>query len=164
MHIVSLAAPVALLLAASLTAQQPQNTAPQQAQANTNQPERTVVAVEKMERSPAAQPSAPAALVAVRDAVTGELRAPTAAERARLQLSTDPLNRSDAGLEKVFYSDGTVGVRLDGRFQTASVVRRPANAAAQETVDEEFSCTHSAPALTQLIAAPTSAATEQEER
>ena len=71
--------------------------------------------------SPTATPQ-PSALVAVRDAETGQLRAPTAEERSSMQLLGEAHSRSDVGLEETHYDDGTVGVRLGGRFQSALVL------------------------------------------
>lgn len=72
--------------------------------------------------------TAPAAsgLVVVRDAETGELRAPTAEEWQALATSFDPLNRSDAGLVERHYPDGRVSVLLEGRFQSMTLFRRDA--------------------------------------
>lgn len=66
-------------------------------------------------------------LVMVRDAETGELRAPTAEEAAAMELGLDPLSHSDAGLTPIFRDHGGVSVVLDGRFQSTSVLQRDAD-------------------------------------
>ncbi|MEM1177821.1 MAG: hypothetical protein AAGM22_05725 [Acidobacteriota bacterium] len=88
------------------------------------------------------------ALVKVRDAETGDMRAPTPEEMARLQSTMDPLNRSDAGLVERHYPDGTIGVRLDGRFQSMSVVNRN-----PETGEITPTCTTSAHVVSHKLAA-----------
>ncbi|MEM8993666.1 MAG: hypothetical protein AAGF23_02615 [Acidobacteriota bacterium] len=86
-------------------------------------------------------------LVAVRDAETGELRAPTPEEMQGLQSTVDPLMRSDAGLVERHYPDGTIGVRLEGRFQSMAVVHRDA-----ETGEVTPTCSHSATVVTRKLA------------
>ncbi len=77
-------------------------------------------------------------MVVVRDAETGQLRAPNAAEWSRMAESVDPLYRTDIGLEELHYEDGTVGVRLGDRYQTMMLTRRSAEGALAPA------CTHSA--------------------
>lgn len=77
-------------------------------------------------------------LVMVRDAETGEMRAPTAAEWSKLAVSVDPLFRSDIGLEEMYFEDGTVGVRLGDRFQSMMLTQRSADG------QHEPTCTHDA--------------------
>lgn len=77
-------------------------------------------------------------MVVVRDAETGQLRAPSAAEWTRMAESVDPLYRTDIGLEELHYEDGTVGVRLGDRYQTMMLTRRSAEGALAPA------CTHSA--------------------
>ena len=92
---------------------------------------------------------APAAsgLMVVRDAETGELRAPTAAEWENMAASFDPLNRSDAGLVERHYPDGRVSVVLQGRVQSMALIHRDA-----VTGENEPSCTHSLEAAGQALA------------
>jgi hypothetical protein len=85
-------------------------------------------------------------LVQVRDAETGEMRAPTEAEWAKLASTLEPLNRSAAGLVETYYPDGTVGVALDGRFQSMSVVHRDAASGQLEP-----HCNHDAHTITQWV-------------
>lgn len=77
-------------------------------------------------------------LVVVRDAQTGQLRAPNAAEWSKISVSLDPLYRTDIGLEETYYEDGTVGVRLGDRYQTMMLARRSADGQLAP------SCTHDA--------------------
>ena len=77
-------------------------------------------------------------MVVVRDAETGQLRAPNAAEWSRMAESVDPLYRTDIGLEELYYEDGTVGVRLGDRYQTMMLTRRSAGGSLAPA------CTHSA--------------------
>lgn len=77
-------------------------------------------------------------LVMVRDAETGEMRAPTAAEWSKLAVSVDPLFRSDIGLEEMHFEDGTVGVRLGDRYQSMMLTQRSADGQLTPT------CTHDA--------------------
>ncbi|MCG8459503.1 MAG: hypothetical protein MI919_24760 [Holophagales bacterium] len=100
-------------------------------------------------------------LVAVRDAETGELRAPNAEEWQRLSASIDPLSRSDAGLVEIHHPDGTVVVRLDGRFHNATVGHRH-----PETGEVDFTCTHHAQTATDLLTgeAPAAAPEKREVR
>jgi hypothetical protein len=56
-------------------------------------------------------------LVVVRDAETGELRPPTAAEMARIA-GFRAINESSAGLVEESLADGGVKVNLEGRFES----------------------------------------------
>lgn len=69
-------------------------------------------------------PAETSGLVAVRDSETGELRTPTAAELAQLEPYMKSASQSAEGLVETTYSDGSVGVVLDGRFQSFSTARR----------------------------------------
>ncbi|MDY7096348.1 MAG: hypothetical protein SX243_25515 [Acidobacteriota bacterium] len=62
------------------------------------------------------------AMRVVRDAETGELRAPTAQEMTRFQRADAGLDRRSEGLEEVQRAGTTVTVDLQGRFLSASVV------------------------------------------
>jgi len=59
--------------------------------------------------------------VVSRDPVTGELRAPTPLESR--QLNATGFNRSSVGLKQEVRPDGSVMVRLNGRFMSASVAK-----------------------------------------
>ena len=83
---------------------------------------RRLVRIERIEGDAAG--FQPQSIRVVRDKETGELRAPTAEEAKAFAASLDPLNRSDAGLVEKHYSDGTVALHLQGRFQNVMVVRR----------------------------------------
>lgn len=84
-------------------------------------------------------------MVVVRDAETGQLRAPNAAEWARMSESVDPLYRTDIGLEELHYEDGTVGVRLGDRYQSMMLTRRSADGKLAPT------CTHDAQTATDVL-------------
>ncbi len=102
-----------------------------------------------------------AGLVAVRDAETGELRAPTASEWQELASTFDVLNRSDQGLVERTYSDGSVGVRLEGRFQSVSMINRSSSASGEDVV--EATCTHSADTVVAKLASTEAAAESQDD-
>lgn len=107
--------------------------------------DRTIVRIVKIEDPATEAAAAPQGMIAVRDAETGELRAPTAGEWSELSASFDPLNRSADGLEEIHYADGTVGVRLQGRFQTMSTVQ------GADDGSLHAGCTHSAETLGRLL-------------
>lgn len=65
-------------------------------------------------------------MLRIRDAVTGELRKPTANE-LKLLMPVNPLNRSDAGLKVVTHKDGSSSVNLEGRFKSVIMARRDAS-------------------------------------
>lgn len=94
-----------------------------------------------------AESAAPAMhqLVAVRDAETGAMRAPTAAEWEKLKVSIDPLYRSDAGLEEIYYEDGSVGMILGDRYMSMMLVQRGADGKLAPT------CTHDAQVATDIL-------------
>jgi hypothetical protein len=63
-----------------------------------------------------------AGMLAFRDPVTGKLRPPTEAELEAIRPQLEALfNQSSEGLEEIVLDDGSVGVDLQGRFQTAVV-------------------------------------------
>lgn len=86
-------------------------------------------------------------LVAVRDAETGQLRAPNAAEMAKLAENLDPLFRSDVGLETVYWDDGTITVRLEDRYQSMVLTHKGASGKLEPT------CTHDAQKAADVILA-----------
>jgi hypothetical protein len=67
-------------------------------------------------------PAPAAGMLAFRDPVTGQLRPPTEAELEAIRPQLEALfNQSSEGLQEIVLDDGTVGVDLQGRFQTAVV-------------------------------------------
>jgi hypothetical protein len=84
-------------------------------------------------------------LVVVRDAETGKMRQPTAAEWEKMKASIDPLFRSDAGLEEIYYEDGSVGMILGDRYMSMMLVQRGADGKLAPT------CTHDAQAATDIL-------------
>jgi hypothetical protein len=84
-------------------------------------------------------------LVVVRDAETGKMRQPTAAEWEKMKASIDPLYRSDAGLEEIYYEDGSVGMVLGDRYMSMMLVQRGADGKLAPT------CTHDAQAATDIL-------------
>ncbi|MEM6795611.1 MAG: hypothetical protein AAF725_16650, partial [Acidobacteriota bacterium] len=76
-------------------------------------------------------------------------RAPTDEEWARLASTVDPLNRSDAGLVETHYADGTVGVALDGRFQSMMLAKK-----SDDHEHVEGLCTHDAHTAVNFVLAP----------
>lgn len=89
-------------------------------EATPEQPRVTVIQAEPSDSAPAVR--VVQAMRVVRDAETGELRAPTAQEISRFQRSDAGLDRSSEGLEQVERAGTTVTVDLKGRFLNASVV------------------------------------------
>ena len=71
----------------------------------------------------AAAPAGSRGLVVARDPETGELRAPTAAERERLTTHW-ALERSTEEMERVVLPDGAVLLKLGDRFLTFTVAAR----------------------------------------
>lgn len=106
-------------------------------------PERKIVKIVKIQgEAPSKQ-----GLVAVRDAETGQLRAPNAAEMAKLSENLDPLFRSDVGLETVYWDDGTITVRLEDRYQSMVLTHKGASGKLEPT------CTHDAQKAADVILA-----------
>lgn len=84
-------------------------------------------------------------MVVVKDAETGQFRAPNAEEWARMSADLDPLYRSDVGLEEVYYDDGTVAIRLGDRYQSMMLTHKDAQGRVQPT------CTHDAQTAVDVI-------------
>ncbi len=83
-------------------------------------PDRVVTQVRKLS---ADVPNA-APLVAVRDAETGELRAPTPEEWARIEPYVKRTSQHTEGLVETTFSDGSVNLQLDERFHSYSIARK----------------------------------------
>ncbi len=52
---------------------------------------------------------------------------PTPPKWAKLSENLDPLFRSSVGLEEIYYDDGTVGIRLEDRYQSMMLTHRDAS-------------------------------------
>ena len=64
-------------------------------------------------------------LVLFKDAETGEYRAPTPEERAELEKKLGSQSgKTDQPIEEILNADGSVTVRLNGRFESFSIIRK----------------------------------------
>jgi hypothetical protein len=89
-------------------------------------------------------------LVVVRDETTGKLRAPTAEEWERMASDLELLNQSYDGLLETQYPDGTVGITLDGRYQSMVLAHADEDGVSHST------CSEGPQALVDLILGQTS--------